>query len=82
MSVYTKEMGIEVYKNSQKNVYDFIRESVKGYEDYTALTYFDREISYRDYMIQVNKYADRLKALGLEKGDVVSLVLGNTPETV
>ena len=81
-TIYTKEMRQEIYKDSQKNVYDFIRESVKGYEDYTALTYFDRVISYRDYMIQVNQYADRLRSLGLRKGDVISLVLGNTPETV
>ena len=81
-SVYTQEMEQDVFTNVNKNVYDFMKESIAGYDDYTALTYFNKEITYREYKLQVNRYANSLKALGLTKGDVISLVLGNTPEVV
>lgn len=82
LEIYTKEMEQDVFTGVNKNAYDFIKESIVGYDDYIALTYYNKEITYREFQLQVNRYADRLKALGLTKGDVISLVLGNTPEVV
>ena len=45
--IYTKEMEQDVFSDVNKNVYDFMKESIAGYDDYTALTYFNKEITYR-----------------------------------
>ena len=80
--VYTEEMEKDVFTGVNKNAYDFIKEQVDGYDDYTAMTYFGREISYSDFKREVNRYANKLKSYGIKKGDAVGLLIGNTPEVV
>ena len=80
--IYTEEMEKDVFTGVNKNAYDFIKEQIVGYDDYTALTYFNNEISYSKFKQEVNRYASKLKSYGLKKGDVVGLLLGNTPEVV
>ncbi len=79
---YTKEMEEEVFRGTNKNAYDFIRESIDGYDNYTALTYFGNEISYAKFKSEVNRYANKLKSYGIKKGDSIGLLLANTPEVV
>ena len=79
---YTEEMEKEVFRGTNKNAYDFIRESIEGFDDYTALTYFGNEISYKKFKSEVNRYANKLKSYGIQKGDSIGLLLGNTPEVV
>ena len=80
--VYTEEMEKDVFTGVNKNAYDFIKEQVDGYDDYTAMTYFGREISYSDFKREVSRYANKLKSYGIKKGDAVGLLIGNTPEVV
>lgn len=80
--IYTKEMEEKVFKDSHKNAYDFIKEEVKDYGDYTAMTYFGNNISYNEFHKNVNRYANKLKSFGLEKGDSIALLMPNTPEIV
>ena len=80
--IYTEEMEQDVFTGVNKNAYDFVREQIVGYDDYTALTYFGNEISYAKFKKEVNRYANKLKSYGIKKGDVVGLLLGNIPETV
>lgn len=80
--VYNEEMEKDVFTGVDKNAYDFIKEQIVGYDDYTALTYFGNEIPYSKFKEEVNRYASKLKSYGLQKGDVVGLLLGNTPEVV
>ena len=79
---YGKEAERDVLTGIKKNAFDFVDEATKGYEDYTAMTYFGKEISYKEFKRKVNIYANKLKSYGLEKGDSISLLLGNTPEIV
>ena len=79
---YGKEAERDVLTGINMNAYDFIDEATKPYEKYTAMTYFGKEISYADFKKKVNIYANKLKSYGLEKGDSISLLLGNTPEIV
>ena len=80
--IYTEEMVNDVFVDVNKNTYDFVKDLTVDYDDYTALTYFDNEIKYLEFKQNVNKYANKLKSYGLEKGDCIALLLGNTPEVV
>ena len=79
---FGKEVEEFVFKDIKMNAYDFVDKATKKYEDYTAMTYFGKEISYADFKRKVNIYANKLRSYGLEKGDSISLLLGNTPEVV
>jgi len=72
----------DVYKGIHMNAYDFIDKATQQYGNYTAMTYFGREISYSNMKRKINIYANKLKSYGLQKGDSISLLLGNTPEIV
>lgn len=92
MSAYEGELSVKNYYGIEAcndvvtdinmNAYDFIDKATKDYEGYTAMTYFNKKISYAEYKRNVNIYANKLKSYGLKQGDSISLVLANTPEIV
>ena len=48
----------------------------------TALEYYGRRFSYADLIVQVKKTAAALQALGVKKGDIITVVSVMTPEVV
>ena len=48
----------------------------------TALEYYGRKFSYADLIVQVKKTAAALQALGVKKGDIITVVSVMTPEVV
>ena len=48
----------------------------------TALNYFGRKISFKMFWDYIDKCASALKSLGVKSGDVVSILMPNTPEAV
>ena len=48
----------------------------------TALEYYGRKFSYADLIVQVKKTAAALQALGVKKGDIITVVSVMTPEIV
>lgn len=59
---------------------DLIRESVEEYPDRPALEFFGRETTYARLGEQIDRAAEALRVLGVQKGDPpVALVLPNCP---
>ena len=50
------------------------------YQNNYALNYFGRKITYKVFWEYIDKCAKSLKMLGVNKGDVVTICLPNTPE--
>ncbi|MDF2442831.1 MAG: long-chain acyl-CoA synthetase, partial [Subtercola sp.] len=61
---------------------DLIESSVKRYAKKPALVFFGAETSYRELGDQIDRAAEGLRRLGVEKGDRVALVLPNCPQHI
>jgi long-chain acyl-CoA synthetase len=63
-------------------VFELLKQSALRYPDKPCTIFNDTTITYRDLEDQVNRLADGLVALGLQKGDRIGLMVGNTPQFV
>lgn len=63
-------------------LFRFLDNAAAKYPDRPALIFFDRRISYRALVSLVNRFANALIALGLQKGDRVAIHLPNSPQFV
>lgn len=63
-------------------LYDAVYDASCKWPHNTALEYFDTQVSYRDLIKKINKVAAALKAIGVEKGDRVTVCMPNTPEEI
>lgn len=79
---YGEEAERKILENTKQNIFDYMDASTKDIEDFTAMTYFGGEISYKELKENIFKYANTLKRYGLEKGDTITLCLPNVPEVV
>ncbi|HEY9366052.1 MAG TPA: long-chain-fatty-acid--CoA ligase [Agromyces sp.] len=61
---------------------DLIRTSVETYPDNVALEFFGRTTSYAELGEQIERAAEGLRLLGVQKGDPVALVLPNCPQHI
>lgn len=64
------------------NAYDFMDNATKNLDNCVAMTYFGKEITYKEMKENINLYANKLLSYGLKTGDKISLVLPNIPEIV
>lgn len=64
------------------SLYAYLEQTAKQHEQYTALDYFGKRISFRAMLTEIAAYADALTAAGVKPGDSVSLCLPNIPEAV
>ena len=62
------------------NLGKLFAESCSSYKDNRALVYENSRITYQAMDRAVNSLANRLKSMGVGKGDKVALMLPNTPE--
>jgi len=65
-----------------QNMYQFIYESNKNRLNNTAILYFGRSITYKEIFDNIKKAACAFLNMGIKKGDIVSVLSLNTPETV
>lgn len=63
-------------------LYSFLEDSASKYPNSVALSYLGNEITYSQLDTLVNKTANALLKLGVERGDRVALYLANTPQFV
>ncbi len=61
---------------------DLVRESIEQYGDHVALEFFERTTSYAELGEQIDRAAEGLRRLGVQKGDPVALVLPNCPQHI
>lgn len=66
----------------QCSAFHLLYESNKEFLNDTALLFFNREISYGQLINQIKKAAKAFNALGIKKGDIVTLQVLNMPQTI
>jgi long-chain acyl-CoA synthetase len=76
---YTPKEEIEI---PNKPLFSILDESAEKYPNRTAIIFLGKEISYKKLKEDVDRFANALQSLGVKKGDVVSLLLPNTPHFV
>lgn len=65
----------------ETSMYGFVKDNNKDRLGCTAINYFDNKISYEEFFRNVEHVAECLVGNGIGKGDIVSIVSLNTPET-
>ena len=63
-------------------LYDVVYESSCKWPHNVAMTYYSTDVTYRELIKKINRVAKSLKALGVNKGDTVTICMPNTPEAV
>jgi long-chain acyl-CoA synthetase len=64
------------------SLYDLFAASADEFGDDVALEFFGRTTSYRELGAQIDRAAEGLRLLGVQKGDPVALVLPNCPQHI
>ena len=64
------------------SLYDLIEESVKQYPRNVALEFFGATTTYASLGEQIDRAAEALRLLGVQKGDPVALVMPNAPQHI
>lgn len=64
------------------SAYHLLYQNNKDYMDDIALIYFNRKIKFKELFENIRKTAMSLTALGIGKGDIVTLQVLNMPQTV
>ena len=81
--VYYPEDIIEfINAYTDEKMIDHIRRANQDYMDTPAMTYMGLTFTYRELFQNIEVYARALKAFGLEKGDMITICLPNSPETI
>lgn len=78
---YYSEEAINA-KVPELTMYEYLWERNKDYLDNTAIMYFGKKMTYRKFFSLIDCTASALAESGVEKGDVVSIMSLNTPETL
>ena len=66
----------------KQNLGEMLEDTCRRYPDRISLIYKDKTISYAQLNRAVNAFGNRLKALGMAKGDKVAIMLPNIPEFI
>ena len=67
-------------KLPELSIYQFLIETSKNRQKYTAINYFDRKLSYKELIYAIDKCAVSLYELGIRKNDIVACCSVTTPE--
>jgi len=57
------------------SLYEYMIKETKEFEDYAAINYFGRKITYKIFLEYIDKCARSFKTLGVREGDVVTLCM-------
>lgn len=66
-------------RGGKMNLSSRLSQTVKEYGDKPAFIFEGTETSYSQLEEAINKFANRLRELGIKKGDHVAIILGNSP---
>ncbi len=63
-------------------IYQMIRKTAETYPDQIAYEFMNRKTTYREFMNRIDRAARALYALGIRKGDRVTICMPNTPQAL
>lgn len=66
----------------QCTMLQYMRSGAQKYSDYDAIGYFGRKIKYKKLLEEIDKAAKGFAALGVKRGDIVTVFTTNLPEMV
>jgi long-chain acyl-CoA synthetase len=66
----------------EKTIYGSLKATSQTVLDKPALHYYGAEITYREFLAKIDRYADAYTSMGVQAGDVVSFISVALPETV
>ena len=64
------------------SVYKLLETTANKHLDYISYNYFGNKKSYKQFLEQIDECAKAFKALGVKKGDIISICMPNTPEAL
>ncbi|NYD68791.1 long-chain-fatty-acid--CoA ligase [Agromyces atrinae] len=67
---------------AEGSLYDLVAASVATYGSHVALEFFGRTTTYAELGAEIDRAAEGLRLLGVQKGDPVALVLPNCPQHI
>ena len=86
---YRNEPWLEYYsredrsiKFTKKSIYNFMVDSVGEDKNLVALNYFERKITYKELLDNINICARGLREYGVKEQDVVTICMPNMPEAI
>ena len=89
MTVSTEKIWMKHYPEESRHaefprmkVYTFLKESNKDRLNDTTIYYYGRRIAVKQLIEKIDTCADAFAALGVKKGDTVSLLSASTPESI
>jgi long-chain acyl-CoA synthetase len=63
-------------------LYKLLELTCVKYDEHVATIFFDQKLTYGELRDKVRRLADALKAMGVQKGDRVALMLPNCPQFI
>ena len=63
-------------------LYEYFMENTKENNDLNAMDYYGTKITYKDLKGKINEVKEALLYYGVRKGDVVTICMPNTPESI
>jgi long-chain acyl-CoA synthetase len=66
----------------QKTIYQIVRDTAKAHPDLTAYEFMGKETSFARFMTRIERTARALVALGIGKGDRVTICMPNCPQAL
>ena len=77
---YSEE--VSNFQFPHKTMYRCMADNNANRLDWIAIDYFDRKITYEEVFREIDKTARALVAIGVKKGDIITIAMPTTPEVV
>jgi len=75
-----EEINLNVPTLDDRTLAEQLARHAKERPEAPALMFYDKVFNYGEFDIEVGKLANALRGLGIEKGDVIGLLMPNTPQ--
>lgn len=74
-----EELNIQI---PHMKIYDYMMKENLNHLNDKAIIYFGKSMTYKELDKKINIFAKSLKKFGIEKGDIITICMPNTPEAV
>ena len=73
------DKNLEVFDGS---IYNYIKRDVPNRDGYNAYSYYGKNVTFKEFIKQIDAAARSFRSQGVRKGDVVTICMPNTPEAL